>query len=39
MTNENLETECFGGSYKVARQDKSKLGIHMLLIDVIFILV
>jgi len=23
MTNENLETECFGGSYKVARQDKN----------------
>ena len=28
MTSESLETECFGGSYKVARQDKSRSKLY-----------
>ena len=29
MTDANLEAECFGGSYKVARHDKSKMSLRI----------
>ena len=29
MTDANLEAECFGGSYKVARHDKSETSLSI----------